>query len=327
MMIKRIKPALAAAMLLTLTTTTALADNPLNLMKAETPAPATQVVNADGTISLEGVVEYVDLEGGFYKVGEWSLMGEMDFASYEGKVVSVTGKEFDGISIRMVKSLVVSQIAVKGEAETKGKDPVEPVNADGLLSLEGTIEYTDLEGGFYSIDGWGLMGDEKLFKALEGKRAIIRGKEFDGISIRQSKQIEVSAVMLPVAAGNDLPTEITVNGKKLPPGQGPQVIDGVLMIPLRHVVEMAGGKVKWDPKEQAVFVEMADRTASFWIGGSEAEMNEENVRYIQPNMLPMAKAPVIINGRTLISADALTAVLGLYEIAGTDTTLDLAPLK
>lgn len=328
-MMKRMKPALAAtAALLVLVGTTAFADGSLTLAKGDnSTAPAVQVVNRDGTISLNGVVEFIDLEGGYYKVGEWSLMGEIDFEDFLGKEVAVTGKEFGGMSIRMVKSLVVSEIVLKGESEKRKPAPLDPVVVDGLVSLEGTVEYTDLEGGFYTVDGWGLIGDEKLFKALEGKRAIIRGEEFDGISIRQVKQMEVSSVMVPVTADHSLPTEVTVNGKKLPAGRDSVVIDDVLMVPLRHVIETAGGEVKWDPKERAVVVAMPDRMAYFWIGESEAEMNENNVRYMKRNMLAMTKAPVIINGRTMISAEALTQILGLYEVAGTDTTMDLAPLK
>lgn len=303
----------------------------------KTPATENQV------ISLEGTVEFVEVEGGYYKVGEWALMGDMDFAAFKDKEVIISGKEFDGMSIRMVKSLVVTQIALKGEAKGEaqgeaqgeakgeGKDEtrpvVEPIVVDGAISLEGTIEYTDLEGGFYSIDGVGLIGDETLFKAMEGKRAIVRGKEFTGVSIRQVRQVEVASVMLSVGADHTLPTAITVNGNNLPAGQDAVVVDGVLFVPLRHVVEKAGGKVTWDAKERAVVVEMPDRMAYFRIGEIEAEMNENHVRYLVRNMLKMEKAPVILEGRTMISADALTLVLGLYEVADTDTSMDLAPLK
>lgn len=284
--------------------------------------------NQNGVISLEGRVEFVELEGGYYKVGEWSLMGEFDFSAYQGKDVRVTGREFDGVSIRMVKSLVVSQIAEKGAVEGEDKKELrQPVVIGGAISMEGTIEYVDLEGGFYAVDGVGLIGDEALFKSLLGQRALVRGKEFTGVSIRQVPQVEVSSVMLPVSANRSLPTEISVGSNKLPAGQEAAVIDGVLYLPLRHVVQSAGGKVEWNAKEQMVVVTMPDRMAYFKVGEIEAEMNENNVRYLTRNMIKMAKAPVIMNGRTMISADAATYILGLYEVAGTNTSLDLAPAK
>ncbi|MFZ5815974.1 MAG: copper amine oxidase N-terminal domain-containing protein [Bacillota bacterium] len=324
MMIKRMKPALAAtAVLVVLTSMTAFAAETAPV-KVQDPAPVSETINADGTITLEGVVEYVDLEGGYYKVGDWSLMGEMEFASYLGKKVKVSGKEFEGMSIRMVKSLVVDQLSLVEEEKAALQ---EPVTVDGEVTLEGKIEYTDLEGGFYTVNGWGLIGDEALFQGLAGKQVIVRGKEFTGVSIRQVKQVEVASLILPVPANHAQPTGITVNGNKLPAGQDAVVMDGVLMVPLRFVVEKAGGHVQWDPTERMVTATMPDRMAWFWVDQSEAEMNENNVRYITRNMISMTKAPVIIHGRTMISADALTRILGLYEIADTNTTLDLAPLN
>jgi hypothetical protein len=211
--------------------------------------------------------------------------------------------------------------------ERKAPAMTEQVDAGGTMTLEGVLAWTDLEGGFYTIDGVGLIGDEALFKSLEGKRVLVRGKEFTGISIRMVRQIEVSSVMLSLAADHTLPTGITVNGKKLPAGQHAVVVDGVLYLPLRHLVEGAGGKVEWRPQERMAVVSLPDRMAYFTIGESEAEMNEHNVRYLVRNMIKMAKAPVIINGRTMISADAATNILGLYEVAGTDTSLDLAFIK
>jgi len=329
-MMKRVKPALAAAAILLTLAGTAYAQT---VSPATVQKPAVgQVgpVNADGTIMLEGTLEYVELEGGYYMVGDWALMGEHNFNAYLGKAVTVTGREFTGVSIRMVKSLVVSQVALKGRAaqESDGKvveaGPIaEPVVADGQIALEGTVEYVDLEGGFYSLDGWGLLGDEALLRSLVGKQATVRGVEFTGMSFRQVRQLEIGSVTLAVSANRPLPAAVTINGKRLPPGQEPMVIDGVLMLPLRHVVETAGGRVEWDPKERAVVVTLPDRMAYFWVGQSEAEMNQNNVRYFARNMIAMAKAPVIVQGRTMIAADALTKVLGLHEVADLDTSLDL----
>jgi|GEM_PF-2004766 len=330
--ITRLKPALAVTTLLvTLATTNAFAAEPISLPQKEVQVPVADVINADGTITVEGTLEWVDLEGGYYSVNGWSLMGdETQFASLAGKVVVVTGKEFDGMSVRMVKSLEVSTMWLK-EAATGGLAPegplLEPVVIEGNFNLEGTVEYKEIEGGIYMVDGWGLIGNKALFASVVGKKVIIRGKQFTGISIYQVRQIEVEQVLLPVGADHTKPAEVVINGKKVDAAQEPILVDGVLMLPLRAVVEAAGGSVEWNGKERMVIATMPDRMAYFWIDKNEAEMNENNVRYIRQNLLPMERATVLVNGRTYISADAITQILGLAEVADTNQSMDLAPIK
>lgn len=325
-MIKRFKPGIAAtAALLTLMSLPVLAEEstPVKLL---TPVQSEEAEPQATAISVEGQLEWSELEGGFYSVNGWALMGDSArFAALKGQDVTVTGKVFDGFSTWMVKTIVVQGIEQKGE----GPAPVRtaPGSISTAISLEGQVEYTDLEGGFYSLDGWGLIGNEALFQSLKGKQAIIRGEEFTGISFRQVKQIEVANVFLSITANRSLPQVVTVNKHPLAEGQGAKVIDGVLMLPLRAVVEAAGGSVTWDAEAQAVAVQMADRTAHFAIGQEKAEMNQHNVRYIQRNMIAMSKAPMLVDGRTMISADALTQILGLYEVADLDANLDLVPLQ
>jgi hypothetical protein len=113
--------------------------------------------------------------------------------------------------------------------------------ADGAVSVQGTMEYVDLEGGFYTVNGWGLIGDQKLFSSLSGKTVIVKGKEFTGISTRMVKQVEVSMLGYDVAGARSLPQAVTVAGKPVVFDQQPVVENGVLMVPLRAVVEAAGG--------------------------------------------------------------------------------------
>lgn len=136
-------------------------------------------------------------------------------------------------------------------------------------------------------------------------------------------------IMAPVAAGTELkanlplPAAVTVNGKPVTFDQGPVVVDGHLMLPLRAIIEGAGGKVTWDGATQTVMVRLGDRTAYVVIGNADAEMNQDNVRYIQRNMLHMAKAPVLTGGRTLVSADSLTTLFNFMQEAGDSGTLRL----
>lgn len=133
------------------------------------------------------------------------------------------------------------------------------------------------------------------------------------------------APMFEVRAVRPEPTAILVRNNLLTFDQKPLVQDGTLMVPLRAIVEGAGGTVAWDGETRTVTVRLGDRTAWFVIGAIEAEMNQDNVRYIQRNMIRMAKAPVLAGGRTLVAADALTSVLGLLEQPDAEGRLSLVP--
>jgi len=199
--------------------------------------------------------------------------------------------------------------------------------AGDALRLDGVVEFSDLEGGFYQVGGYGLIGDTALFKRLVGQRVVVSGQEFTGMSIRMVKQVEVGTIVQMTGPARALPEQVTVGGKRATFDQGPVVLDGTLMVPLRAVVETAGGTVQWEPRERAVLVTISDRTAQFVIGQTEAEMNQNGYRYFRRNMIAMSKAPVIRGDRTLISADALSAILGLGERPDEDASLDLQPLN
>lgn len=290
---------------------------------AQIKAPSVvEVENADGTITIIGLLEWDELEGGFYRVGNWAMLGERsDLERLKGKIIEVTGKRADGPTIHMVKTLTISKLAAKEAAL-----PALP-DAKGRMTVEGTIEYVDLEGGYYKIGDWALMGDQKLLASLKSQQVLVRGKKFEGMSIRMVPELEVELIAQAVSAKRSLPTAVHIGDFALPQGLAPQVVDGVLMLPLRMVAEKAGGKVEWDPKAQAIAVTMPDRKAFFAIGQGEAEVNINGHVYIRRNMIAMAKGPILYHGHTHISADALTQILGLWEAAGLDTDLDLTLIK
>ncbi|MDF2627241.1 MAG: hypothetical protein K0R39_1072 [Symbiobacteriaceae bacterium] len=225
-------------------------------------------------------------------------------------------------ALSLLLTVAGTALAAEGEKEQLRATPA--VQADGRISLEGTLEYSELEGGFYTVGGWGLMGgDDQTYKAMVGQKVLVTGKEFTGISFRMVPQIEVDVLGMDVSAAYSEPVSFTVLGKMLKLDQGAVVENGVLMLPLRGIVEAAGGSVEWDAKTQTVLVTMADRTAAFTIGEAKAEMNENGHYYLVRNMLPMAKAPLLRNGRTLISAEAVTTILGLTQRADLDGSIDI----
>jgi hypothetical protein len=133
----------------------------------------------------------------------------------------------------------------------------------------------------------------------------------------------ISLKMIDVSARHTLPAQITVEGKVITADKQPVVKENTLYVPLRFIVEAAGGTVAWDGATQTVTATMKDRTAIFVIGQDQAEMNKRGVFYITRNMIKMDKPVAIIEGRTMVSADALTNILGLMEREDADANLDL----
>lgn len=130
-----------------------------------------------------------------------------------------------------------------------------------------------------------------------------------------------------VPATRPAPISILIENTSISYDQQPIVTAGTLMVPLRAIVEGAGGQVTWDEATQTATVRIGDRTAIFVVGQAEAEMNQDGVRYIQRNMIKMAKAPVLEGSRTLVAADALTSVLGLMEMPVAEGALNLVPVN
>lgn len=130
-----------------------------------------------------------------------------------------------------------------------------------------------------------------------------------------------------VTAQRTLPKLITVFGKSLELDQQPVQQGENLLVPLRFIAEAAEGKVAWDGETQTITITMPDRTATFVVGQDMAELNVNGVTYIQRNLIKLAQPVSIIEGRTMVSADALTSILGLVERVDEDANLDLAKVE
>ncbi|HEY3364937.1 MAG TPA: stalk domain-containing protein [Symbiobacteriaceae bacterium] len=130
-------------------------------------------------------------------------------------------------------------------------------------------------------------------------------------------------ISAPAPRQDQAPAAVTVNGTAVAFDQGPAVVDGVLMVPLRFIAEAAGGQVTWEAETRTVHVRMPDRTIMVQIGEAKAEMNQDGVAYFARNLIAMEKAPILLRGRTLISADALTSIFGFGMNPGPDGTLSL----
>lgn len=122
---------------------------------------------------------------------------------------------------------------------------------------------------------------------------------------------------------NQVPSAVTVNGRPVTFDQTPVVVDDVLMVPVRAIAEAAGAEVNWAGEIQMAHVLMPDRTILIRLGHLEAEMHEDGVTYVDRNRIAMTKMPVLVNGRMLVSADALSTIFGFQVQTGKDGTLEL----
>jgi hypothetical protein len=119
------------------------------------------------------------------------------------------------------------------------------------------------------------------------------------------------------------PETITVNGKSVTFDQGPVMVDGTLMVPLRAIIEAAGGDVQWEMETQTARVHLGPLFSSFTLGRDAAELRKVGVFYIKPNMIQMQHATTMVESRMLIAADALTTILGFTVKPAQYTSLDL----
>ena len=134
-------------------------------------------------LKITGIVTYNNLESGFYEVDGYRLEGEYDFSKYEGKQVIVTGEISNSMSIFMTKAVKVSTI----EEVTISEIPAEK------LSLEGQVIFNELEGGFYEVDGYRLVGNMD-FAEYAGKAVVVTGVEDNEPSIFMTKAIKVDSI-------------------------------------------------------------------------------------------------------------------------------------
>jgi len=283
-------------------------------------APEQTVTSGQTQQTITGVVTHEDLEGGFYAVAGYRLIGDQEqFAEYLGLQVQVTGTFSDEMSIYMTKAIKVEEIKLQ-EQQT----------------LTGELTWVQVESGFYAVAGYRLIGDQEQFAEYLGKQVVVTGKLSDEVSIFMTKAIEVEKIEIApdhgqvgsnpsmVSATRALPASLTIDGQKVNFSQDPLVQDGILYVPLKAIVKAAGGRVHWSGKTKTATVEMPDRMAIFVVGDEKAEMNENGVRYLVRNLIAMSKAPMLYRGHAYIAADSLSTILGLCEAgSSTDAAMQL----
>ncbi|MFS8640961.1 MAG: DUF3221 domain-containing protein [Symbiobacteriaceae bacterium] len=96
-------------------------DGPADALPISAPADAVPILapsEVGSLVRLVGVVEWVDLEGGYWAVAGTRLIGDPEeFARFAGQEVVIEGTEFTGISFYMVPAIQVTSIRPAGEVE------------------------------------------------------------------------------------------------------------------------------------------------------------------------------------------------------------------
>lgn len=189
-----------------------------------------------------------------------------------------------------------------------------PIRAE-LVTLEGQITES---AAAYLLDGWTLVGDVSLFARLKGQQVWVLGTNQEG---QGAGKLTVDRIERKLFMNRQLPQKLSVNGKAPVMDQAPYMHKGTLMLPLRALVEAAGGKIEWNQETWTAYVLMADRTAYITVGESKAQMHLHAALYREKNYVTMDQSVVLQNGRMFISADAVSSVLGLVEAVRADESV------
>jgi hypothetical protein len=212
-----------------------------------------------------------------------------------GNTVSAFAAENAGDPARLIK--LVGEDVLQGE----------------IVTTEGIIVQTQ---GAFTVEGWTLAGNAALLESLKGQQVWVLGTKLGA-----GQTVKVERIERAVAMNRVMPKTVTINGKAVQWDQAPYMQKGTLMLPLRAVVEAAGGKIDWQQETWSAQVLLSDRTATFTVDKNQAEMYLHAARYFTRNFLPMDQSVVLVGGRLFISADALTNVLGMVEEVTADESV------
>jgi photosystem II stability/assembly factor-like uncharacterized protein len=102
-------------------------------------------------------------------------------------------------------------------------------------------------------------------------------------------------------------TTMYVDGKPTTLETAPIILNSRTLLPIRAVVEAAGGTIAWDASTQKVTIVRKGKTVELWIGRNVAKLNGKSV-----NIDSNAKVvPIIRSGRTLLPLRFVAEALAL----------------
>jgi hypothetical protein len=168
----------------------------------------------------------------------------------------------------------------------------------------------------------GVMGEASSFKpTVKANSAATGPKHLTPTGTRLAMAPKQAPVKAAVAANNAVkaagPVAIT-KGMKLPNTANllvsfnksmvdfdvnPRVENGIPLAPIRHLLEKAGGEVKWKAFEKLVEAKAEGREIFIWIGNKDAKVNG--------NKVEMEVAPFIDRGRTIVPLSFIQETLNV----------------
>jgi hypothetical protein len=211
---------------------------------------------------------------------------------------TVEGWVLQGSNEKGLQKLSGQNVSVTGNVVTGSQRPTLKVT-DLQATVVGTLEAVDgLEAPHYEVNGFVLAGDAATLHSFAATTVSVRGSLSPELSIYMKpvlQVVELKGVSEPlpdlVVVANrtpEFPTALSIQG-------------GRLMLPLRAVIETAGGSVQWDPAARAVRVTIGDATSIVRIGSTDYGDVE------------LSAAPFIQDGYTMVPLDLLS-YLGLAPL-------------
>jgi hypothetical protein len=168
----------------------------------------------------------------------------------------------------------------------------------------------------------GVMGSASSFKATTkvpssatgpkyltptGTRLALTQKAAPVKAVAATANAVKSAGPIAVTKGKKLPNMgslvISYNKSTVDFDVNPRIENGIPLAPIRHLLEKAGGEVKWKAFEKLVEAKAEGREIFIWIGNKDAK--------VDGNKVEMEVAPFIDRGRTIVPLSFLQETLNV----------------
>jgi hypothetical protein len=255
----------------------------LALIPPAPPTPPAQEAAPKETLTISGeLIHETELASPHYTLDGWVLIFESPAALLRliGNTVTAFGTRYEGPTILLRPHLLVEGLETAVEGELVG------------VGNMGTF--------YYEVDGWVLSGvDIESLKEMVGQRVTVMGTVLSNPSIYLKPMLAVRQVTALSPDKQRLPKSVVVSGQVPLFPEAPIMDKGHLLLPLRAIVEAAGGSVLWDGARQEIVVNVGERSLGLAIGERALSTGED---------LPVA--PLLKNGHTLVPAQTFAA-LGL----------------
>ncbi|TYQ14995.1 UNVERIFIED_CONTAM: copper amine oxidase-like protein [Acetivibrio alkalicellulosi] len=276
--------------------------------------------------TLEGYVSYRNIEGGFYELEGFRLVGDLSFEQYAGKIVIAVGIKDISPSIYMTKGFVVEQIEEVDIVEYTDRllwEIEESINAAEQLEFD-MIKYIR-EFGEDSIEVYKYREELNILRndAIYLLEKLIK---IDGFDVDMRKYARLGSVL----EKQTDKISIYVNGIKpeFEEEVAPVIEDGRTLVPFRAVAECMGAEVLWDHQLRKVTVIRGRRIIELFIG--------DKIAYVDGQPVELDVPAKIIHDRTVLplrfvseSLDAIVdwiakgrIIVIQYEHQETDEVID-----